>query len=365
MTSGSTKDYDALLSAKIERWQPAFGALNAPDAEVYPSPPEGFRLRAEFRIWHEGGELNYVMFPKGDSRSPQVVEHFPIASVTIQQLMPVLRERLKVDQQLRRKLFQVEFLSTLAGDQLVTLIYHRPLDDDWEQAATALAAELSINIVGRSRKQKRIIGRDWVEESLTVNGESFHYRQPEQAFSQPNGAVNTHMLSWAQAATANATGDLLELYCGVGNFTLPLAQNFERVLATEMSKAATAAAQHNLIDNGIDNVHFARLSAEEMTEAMAGKREFRRLATLPQPLTNYELTTLFVDPPRAGLDAATLALAADFETIVYISCNPETLLANLMQLDSTHHLEQLAFFDQFPYTDHLESGVLLRRRASN
>jgi len=365
MMSAPTEDYDALLSTKIERWQPAFRALNAPDAEVYPSPKQGFRLRAEFRIWHEGDDLNYVMFPKGDSRTPQVIEHFPIASVTIQKLMPALRERLKVNPQLRRKLFQVEFLSTLAGDQLVTLIYHRPLDDDWEQAATTLAAELSINIVGRSRKQKRIIGRDWVEESLTVRDKSYRYRQPEQAFSQPNGAVNTHMLSWAQAATATATGDLLELYCGVGNFTLPLAQNFQHVLATEMSKSATAAAQHNLIDNGIGNVHFARLSAEEMTEAMAGKRPFRRLATLPQPLANYELKTLLVDPPRAGLDAATLALAAGFETIVYVSCNPETLLANLMQLDRTHHIEQLAFFDQFPYTDHLESGVLLRRRVSN
>ena len=76
-------------------------------------------------MWHAGDDLNYVMFPRGDSRSPVAVTDFPVAATQIQQLMPLLRAQLKAAPVLRKKLFQVEFLATLAGDMLVTLVYHR------------------------------------------------------------------------------------------------------------------------------------------------------------------------------------------------------------------------------------------------
>ncbi len=60
----------------------------------------------------------------------------------------------------------------------------------------------------------------------------FSYRQPEGAFTQPNGAVNQKMLSWAFEAIGERDDDLLELYCGNGNFTLPLATRVRQVLAT-------------------------------------------------------------------------------------------------------------------------------------
>ncbi|CAN0600408.1 unnamed protein product, partial [Ectocarpus sp. 12 AP-2014] len=153
-----------------------------------------------------------------------------------------------------------------------------------------------------------------------------------------------------------------ELYCGNGNFTLPLASRFNWVIATELSKSGTRAALENQADNDIKNVSVVRLSAEEASQAMDGEREFRRLATLPKALADYDLRTVFVDPPRAGLDDATLACVQRFERIVYISCNPDTLLANLGALTDTHTISALAFFDQFPYTHHLESGVVLERR---
>ncbi|MGL4614708.1 MAG: tRNA (uridine(54)-C5)-methyltransferase TrmA, partial [Shewanella sp.] len=71
--------------------------------------------------------------------------------------------------------------------------------------------------------------------------------------------------------------------------------------------------------------------------------------------------TIFVDPPRAGIDPDTLALVQGYERILYISCNPETLKDNLEQLCKTHKISRFALFDQFPYTDHMESGVLLER----
>jgi hypothetical protein len=67
-------------------------------------------------------------------------------------------------------------------------------------------------------------------------------------------------------------------------------------------------------------------------------------------LPSYNFTTLFVDPPRMGLDDATVALARRFPNILYISCNPQTLRDNVAALAATHEIRAAAVFDQFPYT---------------
>lgn len=360
-------NYDNLLAAKIERLMPGFEALEARRAndkvpDIFKSPVTGFRMRAEFRIWHEGDTSDYVMFAPEDRKTPIVINDFPIAHESIQRLMPALKNAIEKSPALRHKLFQVEFLTTSTGEILTTLIYHRPLDEAWIAAAEELSATLQTKLIGRSRKQKILLDTDWVDESLTVNSRTFVYRQPDGAFTQPNARVNEHMIGWAVEQARGLGGDMLELYCGIGNFTLPLSTVFDNVLATELSKPATAAAKHNLAVNQIDNVEFARLSAEEMSEAMNNVRPFRRLAELKKPLGDYNFKTLFVDPPRAGLDDLTRKLAASFDNILYISCNPETLLRDLNQLNETHSVVSLAFFDQFPYTNHLECGVLLKAR---
>ena len=69
-----------------------------------------------------------------------------------------------------------------------------------------------------------------------------------------------------------------------------------------------------------------------------------------------------VDPPRAGLDSKTVELLQHFDNVVYISCNPLTLHANLQNISSTHNIKRFAVFDQFPYTEHIECGVYLTRK---
>lgn len=354
--------YGELLNDKAQRVKALLAPYSPPEPDIFASPPIGFRMRAEFRVWHDGENLDYVMFRPEDRKTPVPIVDFPIACAAIQSLMPQLIAQLRDNPVLRRKLFQVEFLSTLAGDTLVTLVYHRRLEDDWHQAATRLAAELDIALVGRSRKQKWTIERDYVQETLHVNGRSYHYRQYEQAFTQPNATVNMHMLDWTCDKAQSLSGDLLELYCGNGNFSLPLAAHFDHVIATELSKSSVRAARENIQANATGNIEVIRLSAEEVTQAMNGEREFRRLAELPRPLGEYQLDTIFVDPPRAGLDQYTTAMAARFPTILYISCNPTTLAENLKTLCDTHRIEHFAMFDQFPYTEHMECGVMLRRR---
>lgn len=355
--------YENLLNEKIRAIAIDFEAMGAPSPTIVASPKDVFRMRAEFRVWHEDDKLDFVMFDRDAPKTPVAINEFPIASKAIQEVFAPLRDALMANSELRRKLFQVEFLSTQSGEVLATLIYHRQLDHAWESEAHALADQLHISLIGRSRGQKVTLTQDWVEESLTINNQLYRYKQPEQAFTQPNAHVNERMIEWAMAQIGRQDSDLLELYCGIGNFTIPLATQFRRVLATEVSKVATRAAVDNLALNDVCNVEFARLSAEEMTIAMAGARSFRRLASLEYPLEDYKLRTVFVDPPRAGLDPGTLALVKGFDEILYISCNPLTLIDNLKTLTQTHSIQALAFFDQFPYTPHLECGVHLKQRS--
>ena len=195
---------------------------------------------------------------------------------------------------------------------------------------------------------------------LPVKGRNYVYRQVENSFTQPNAAVNCKMLEWAIDCTQGSQGDLLELYCGNGNFSIALTQNFRKVLATEIAKPSVAAAQFNIAENGIDNLQIIRMSAEEFTQAMNGVREFNRLKGID--LKAYQCNTIFVDPPRAGLDPDTVKLVQNYDRILYISCNPHTLCENLQTLSQTHRIEKAALFDQFPYTDHMESGVWLVRK---
>ena len=357
-------DYAAQLTAKLERFKADFAPYALPEPAVHPSAPQHYRLRAEFRIWHQDGRLDYAMFDPEAPKRPVILDDFPVAAAPIRAAMPRLRALLMASEVLKRKLFRVDFLSTLSGELLITLVYHRPLDDAWEVAAQALAAELQAQVIGRSRGQKVVLERDWVLEEFELDVEPaprrLRYQQFEGAFTQPNGGVNRQMLGWACRQAAGLGGDLLELYCGNGNFTIALAPAFERVLATEIIKTSVQAANYNLVANGIDNVTLARMSSEEFSAARAGEREFRRLQGID--LDAYRFSTLFVDPPRSGLDAQTLELARGFEHILYISCNPQTLLENVAALHDTHAIAAAAVFDQFPYTHHLECGLLLSRR---
>jgi tRNA (uracil-5-)-methyltransferase len=358
--------YQTQLNEKVARLQAMFTPYSAPELEVFPSQPKHYRMRAEFRIWHQGDDLYYVMFNQ-QTREKYRVDQFPAASALINQLMPDLINELRGNEQLRGKLFQVDFLSTLSGEILVSMLYHRQIDEKWAVEAKALkqcllAKGYNVNLIGRARKIKVVLDQDYILERLSVFNDTYLYQQVENSFTQPNGKVAEKMLEWAVDCTRDSQGDLLELYCGNGNFSLALAQNFNRVLATELAKPSVESAQYNIAANNIKNVKIIRMSAEEFTQAMEGQREFRRLKDADVELSNYQCDTVFVDPPRSGMDIDTCKMVQKYRRILYISCNPETLKENLELLSETHTITRFALFDQFPYTHHMEAGLLLERK---
>ena len=359
-----TSAYQLQLDAKIARISAQFAEFNPPSLEVFQSPEQNFRMRAEFRIWHTEDDMFYAMFERNEDDKQKTVvriDEFPIADQSINDLMPKLLAALKANPILEARLFEAHFLATLSGEVLVSLISHRKLEQEWEVAAKALAEQLNIKLIGRSRGVKFVLSDEYVVEELQVFDRTYKYKQIESSFTQPNAQVCQKMLEWACNAAEQPDKDLLELYCGNGNFTLPLATKFNRVLATELAKSSVYAAQWNIEQNHIGNIQVARLSAEDYTQAYNGEREYRRLQEANIDISSYDFDTVFVDPPRAGIDDETLKLIQRFERIIYISCNPDTLQDNLKTLSQTHKITKFAMFDQFPYTHHVESGVLLEK----
>lgn len=305
------------------------------------------------------------------------VDSFPVASILVNELMQKLLKIVKDSPVLRKKLFQTNFHTTLSGQSMVTMIYHRKLDDEWIEAAKQLRDLLATvpgalskpHIIGRSRKQKIMLDADQVEEEFVVPGrqtpkQEMKYVQVEGAFSQPNAGVCCSMLGWAFEVTKESKDhDLLELYCGNGNFTAAIAPNFRRVVATEVSKSAVAAAKTNFELNDIDNVFVARMSSEEFTKAWKSGQKYHRLEGADLAACNFQ--TFLVDPPRAGLDEQTVKLLDDFTRVVYISCNPETLARDISLVKGKFEMKRFAMFDQFPYSHHIECGVLLEKISNN
>ena len=174
-------------------------------------------------------------------------------------------------------------------------------------------------------------------------------------------AQNSSCKKYAVRPESSGARDLLELYCGHGNFTIPLAAKFNRVLASEISKSSIANARINCELNGVCNAQFVRLSADELMSAFARKREFERLKGID--IFSYDFSHVLIDPPRAGLEPSVIDFIKNFQNLIYISCNPQTLFENLRSLCATHEVRRFTIFDQFAHTSHIECGVLLRRRS--
>ena len=356
------KSYEEQLNFKVQREKQRFSNFTTMNFDIIKSNEKAFRNRAEFRIWWEKDEnenhtISYAM--NDFNKNILEINSCQIVSPHIQEIMPKLLELITKEKELENKLFGIEFLGSTTKDLLVTLIYHRKLSDSWNELAKNLELELTIKIIGRSRKQKVILSEDLISEKLNINNKNYNFEYQEGGFTQPNTNVNIQMIEWVLNNINSSDKDLCELYCGGGNFTIPLSTKFNKVLATEISKTSIKSALRNCALNDVSNIQFIRMSAEEFTQGLQEVRTFTRLKDVN--LKDYNFDTIFMDPPRAGLDDITRALAKDFEQIIYISCNPETLHRDLYELVKTHEIVNFALFDQFAYTNHIESGIILKK----
>ncbi len=351
--------YEAQLDEKLALNRERFFSYYKGEISVFKSLETNYRSRSEFKIWHIDDRIHYAM-NHISKRGIVIIDTCPQVNEYIVALMPKLINAIEKED-IGSKLFGADFLSSSNGEIVVSLLYHRRLDTQWEEKAKKVADALGIYIIGRSRKQKVVIGQDYVTESLKVNEREYKFHHIENSFTQPNARINEQMIQWAINALSSSGGDLLELYCGAGNFTIPFAQIFNKILATEISKSSINAAKENMLLNATQNIEFVRMSVEEFVEALDGIREFKRMKDID--IQQYDIHTVFVDPPRSGMDEASCKFVSRYNHILYISCNPETLVQDLDILSKTHDIIEMAIFDQFPYTHHLEMGVKLLKKG--
>ena len=309
------------------------------------SPASSYRSRCEF------GYKNgfYTMVKDGKKI---LLDHYDLPVSAIQNIMKPLLSEININPLINKKLFQINFRA-VNQVMLVTLIYHKPLDQYWLEAAKMIENKLPINVIGRSKKQLLASNLTELEDYIDINP-SYYLYQNDKTFYQPNAFLMPKMVKLVISLIKNPR-DLLELYCGCGTFTIPLSYTFNNIFATENNRDSISYLKKSISKNDIENIYYARLSDIELMDALKG-RIFRRLEDVD--LENFDFSHILVDPPRSGLSNNITEILNKFDNIIYISCNPDTFQRDLNNLKD-YKIEKLEVFDQFSNTPHIELIALL------
>ncbi|MBL6604283.1 MAG: tRNA (uridine(54)-C5)-methyltransferase TrmA [Cryomorphaceae bacterium] len=313
------------------------------------SPCNGYRSRVEF-----GYKNNfYTMYDlDGDI---VYLDRFNVARPSINTIMPLLLSNINKSPILKDKLFQINFRTNRKNQILVSMIYHKPLDDVLKNLADKTANILNISINLRSKNNLYSTNSDLLNDNLGYL-DSILY-QTDQSFYQPNHFHMPKMIDKAISFVKDPL-DLLELYCGSGTFSLPMRKHFNKILATENNRQSIRCLKKTIKEQNINNIFHARLSAEEVYELFEG-RVFKRMKGIK--ISDFNFSHVLVDPPRAGLDLDVLKLINKFKNIIYISCNYETYIRDVKNL-TAYEIKNIEIYDQFPNTEHLEIVSLLSKR---
>ncbi|HEV7860303.1 MAG TPA: class I SAM-dependent RNA methyltransferase [Pyrinomonadaceae bacterium] len=304
--------YEAQLAAKVEIIRDCLrriARIEPPgDIPITPSPLNWrYRSRAQWQYDPITHSLGY--FERGSHKVCDVLE-CPVLVPALQETLLDLRARLKEGSLPA----EVREFQSVAGDEGASLL--PPLTGGQTREVT-----------------RRIAG-----ENYRFNAAGFFQINHELLAPLVNAALTDAHGEMAHGATA------VDLYCGAGLFTLPLARRFTRVTGVEASAHAVAYARRNLSDAGLTNasVHSATVSSwlKEHGPALA------------------PVDYLLLDPPRTGAEEGAIAgiLLSRPQRIAYVSCDPATLARDLKQLLSGgYHLDTITAFDMFPQTHHVET----------
>jgi 23S rRNA (uracil1939-C5)-methyltransferase len=300
--------YEAQLAAKAEIIRDSLRrvAHAEPPAEIEVVPsPEVWRYRSRARWQHDPVRRHLGYFERGSHRVCDVAE-CPVAAPPVAERLARLRGMMS-----EGSLPQAPEFEAVAGDEGVAL----------EPAIEP----------GDEREQVRRIG---VET----------YRFDAGCFFQINHALLAPLVEEGLRGTTDGGDTALDLYSGVGLFTLPLARRFRQVVAVEGNSASAGYARRNLSDATLTN---ARVEISAVGDWLAHNSSKLERADF-----------ILLDPPRAGAEPEAVRgiIALRPAHISYVSCDPATLARDLrLLLDAGYRLDSLRAFDMFPQTHHVET----------
>ncbi len=338
----------ALLD-QLERWG------NIRPKEVTPaiaSPSEGYRHRARLGVWTGKDGTVTLGFRRKRERTLTPIDSCEVLAPALNALLASLREWLEGLER-QGAIGHIELILADEGPAMV-LRELKPLTSrDLERLG--------------SEELKALGGRVWRQADAPSLSDlagqpcdpRLHYGLPEfdldlafhpQDFTQVNTGVNRAMVRQALDWLAPAPGErVLDLFCGMGNFTLPLARFGARVRGLEGSEAMVDRARQNARRHGLE----AEFEVANLARADA------RLWADSTPLD-----AVLLDPPRDGARELMAPLAQLRPgRLVYVSCNPATLARDAGELAAAgYDLQSLGVLDMFPHTEHVESMALFVRR---
>ncbi|MBI2678219.1 MAG: 23S rRNA (uracil(1939)-C(5))-methyltransferase RlmD [Candidatus Koribacter versatilis] len=331
---------------------------------AHPSPPWNYRNRTRMRMQHAPFALGYFKFASHDLLP---ATHCPISSELINRAIAAAWELGRAGK-LPKSVREVEFFASAADDKLVLEVFFElgnaaPPGDVLDQEAAdavgeAFAAALpelqGVALFPTHIRRGECVSDDsgalltWREPVLRYATAAGEYRVSAGSFFQTNRFMTDKLL---ELVTSGREGQAaLDLYAGVGLFTVPLAKKFARVVAVESAISSVKDLHMNIPEN----VRVFQSTTERYLEQLRASKT----ANKSRP------DLVIVDPPRAGLGEKVARKLAELAAprLTYLSCDPATLSRDLrLLLESGYRTEQVDMIDLFPQTFHIESLVQLVR----
>ncbi|MCC8366111.1 23S rRNA (uracil(1939)-C(5))-methyltransferase RlmD [Xenorhabdus sp. PB61.4] len=314
------------------------------------SPEYGYRRRARLGLQYQVRQGKLVMgFRQSQTNDLVDIGHCPVMHPEMEKLLQPLSlclNSLKV----AKRLGHVELVLADNGP-LVVLRHLAPIKHEDKEILRAFAKQnqVMIYLAGDETPLEPLSPEEEQSEPwYQVDGLKLVFSP--QDFIQVNDAVNQKMvaqaLSWLDLQPEDR---VLDLFCGMGNFTLPIAAKVQAVVGVEGVAALVASGQYNARLNGLSNVNFFHENLESDIHQ--------------QPWAAQGFNKVLLDPARAGAAGVMshiVKLAP--EKVVYVSCNPTTLARDSkVLLEVGYHLVSVRMLDMFPHTGHLESMALFSR----
>lgn len=312
-------------------------------SEVIAGTPWGYRRRARLSLNYRPKEKQLQMgFRQSGSSDIIDVKQCPILVPQLEALLPDIRACLESLQGLRH-LGHVELVQ--AGNGTLMILRHTaPLSagDKEKLECFSHSQGLSLFLAPQSEILESISG-----ESPWYDSNGLRLSFSPRDFIQVNEGVNQQMVARAlEWLDVQPEDRVLDLFCGMGNFTLPLAARAASVVGVEGVSALVEKGRENARNNALDNVTFFHENLEEDVTR--------------QPWARNGFDKILLDPARAGAAGVMQhIIKLKPARVVYVSCNPATLARDSEALlNAGYAIQRLAMLDMFPHTGHLESMVL-------
>ncbi|MGJ8679477.1 23S rRNA (uracil(1939)-C(5))-methyltransferase RlmD [Paraglaciecola sp.] len=307
-----------------------------------------YRRRARLSVRVVEGKL-LLGFRGQSSQQIVSIDNCIVLTPLLQQTFKALKSAFKIGEMedpIAAKLGHIELLE---DDKGVSVLFRLTdnLNSDNQTKWQLWAQQNKLELYWQHQNESRAQVSQSAKRDYQVDGLSLSYHP--QDFIQVNAAMNTKMVEQALAWLAPAQDDvILDLFCGVGNFSLPLAKRAKQVVGVEVQASMVEAGRLNAESNQLTNLSFI---AADLTQ------------TAHKEISGLGVTKVLLDPPRAGAYEFLPSLVKlKPKQILYVSCDAATLARDAEYLlEHRYKVDRAGMMDMFPQTAHIETMLLFTK----